>query len=90
MIVTQNSSVAFNGYFFGKPSVLLAGIDFHHVALRATPETLGSALAAAEQHEPDYAKYLWWFWQINSINAGRPDAKDKIHKRLMSFGWPLR
>lgn len=32
-VVTQNSSIAFNGYFFEKPAVLFWKIDFHHIAL---------------------------------------------------------
>ncbi|SEO10660.1 hypothetical protein SAMN04490248_101370 [Salinihabitans flavidus] len=88
-VVTQNSSAAFAGYFFGKPSVLYARIDFHHIA--ASVEKLGTsgAFDAVEQMRPDYAAYLWWFLQHMSINAGRPDAEDRIAVRLGGFGWPV-
>lgn len=84
-IVTMNSAVAFNGYFFGKPAHLFAEIDFHHIAQKKAPADLADAL---ENPEPKpYAKYLHWFWQTMSINAGREDAKDKIRARLDRFGW---
>lgn len=85
MVVTQNSSVAFNGYFFDKPALLFAQIDFHHIAQQKTPTNLADVL---ENPAPKpYAKYLHWFWQEQSINAGRPEAKEKIRARLARFGW---
>lgn len=83
-VITQNSSAAFNGYFFGKPAVLFGKIDFHHIALNGT--TLQGFDEIAE-HTPDYARYIHWFWQEQSINAGHPTATVKIHDRLKKFGW---
>lgn len=88
-VVTENSSAAFNGFFFGKPAVLFAGSDFPHIALDAGRMGAASALAAAPAHSPDYAAYLHWFWQRMSINAGRPEAKEKIAARLRAAGWPV-
>ena len=88
-IVTQNSSVAFNGIFFNKPTILFARADFHHIA--ANVETLGIAGAFDEVHrmDPDHAAYLWWFWQKMAINAGRPEAEDQIRGALRRAGWPM-
>lgn len=83
-VVTQNSSAAFNGYFFGKPAVLFGKIDFHHIALD------GMELDSFEQinaHQPDYARYIYWFWQEQSINAGHPMAMRKIEDRFRKYGW---
>lgn len=88
MVVTQNSSAAFNGYFFDKPALLFGQIDFHHVARNVTPATVSDALASPPR-QVDYAKYLWWFWQDRSINAGRSEAKEKIRARLARFDWPV-
>lgn len=88
-VVTQNSSAAFNGYFFGKPAVLFAQSDFHHIAADATRLGAPEALRAAPQMQPDYAGYIHWFWQQMSINAGRPEAKEKIRGRLRAAGWPV-
>lgn len=88
-VVTQNSSAAFSGYFFGKPALLFAGIDFHHIAVKADMEDLAHSFAQVAAAAPDYAGYLWWFWQEQSINAGRDGAVDKIAARLRRFGWPI-
>lgn len=77
-VVTQNSSAAFFAQFFGKPAILCGEIDFHHVMIKAGPQGLGAAMAQVGMHAPDYAKYVWWFWQHTSINAGREAAGDKI------------
>ncbi|WP_435257078.1 hypothetical protein ACSBLW_13175 [Thioclava sp. FR2] len=87
-VITQNSSVAFNGYFLGKPAVLFADIDFHHIALdaRTDPQAAVQTLAA---HNPDYERYIFWFWQIMSINAGRPEAEEAIRRSLQRARWPI-
>ncbi|MDK3017840.1 hypothetical protein [Pseudodonghicola flavimaris] len=88
-VVTENSSAAFNGYFFEKPVVLFAGADFGHIAADARQMGAEAALAAGPLLTPDYAGFLHWFWQRMSINAGRPEAKAKIAARLRAAGWPV-
>jgi len=88
-IVTQNSSVAFNGYFFGKSSLLFRKADFHHICAQADLQDLGAGFAQVRELTPDYAAYVHWFWQKNSINAGRPEAEEMIAARLRRFGWPI-
>lgn len=88
-VVTQNSSVAFNGYFFRKPAILFAKIDFHHIALNVTELGVAGAFAALPDHRPDYDAYLTWFWQQQSINAGRPEAEAQILSALRRGGWAL-
>lgn len=89
-VVTQNSGAAFSGYFFGKPAVLFGRIDFHHIA--ANVQAMGVKQAFSQVHNltPDYAGYLHWFWQIMSINAGRPEAEDKIKQVMIRAGWPIK
>ena len=88
-VVTQNSSAAFNGILFEKPFILFGKSDFHHIA--ANVHTLGAqeAFRAVGELAPDYAAYLWWFWQEMAINAGREGAEDKIASALMRGGWPI-
>lgn len=86
-IVTQNSGVAFDGMLFGKPAMLFADVDFHHIAIKAQMDDLGAGFAEAAQHQPPFATYLYWFWQERCINAGRPEASDQIADRLRRFGW---
>ena len=86
---TQNSSVAFAGYFFGKPALLFGLIDFHHIAVRADMRNLAHSFAQVATARPDYARYLYWFWQENCINAGCDDVYGKITARFRRFGWPI-
>lgn len=88
-IVTQNSSAAFSGMFFGKPTLRFAKVDFHHITVAADLDDLAGGFEAVQIHAPDYAGYLHWFWQQRSINAGRPEALDRIAERLRRFGWPV-
>ena len=89
LVVTENSSAAFNGFFFGKPAVLFARSDFHHIAVDAARMGVEEALCAAPDMAQDYAGYLHWFWQKMAINAGRPEAPDRIRAALLRAGWPV-
>lgn len=88
-IVTQNSGVAFSGCFFGKATLLFGQIDFHHIAVVADMTALGDSFGIVADHNPAFEKFIWWFWQDQSINAGRENAKQKIAARLTRFGWPI-
>ncbi|MEC3861603.1 hypothetical protein VK792_09935 [Mesobacterium sp. TK19101] len=88
-VVTQNSSAAFNGYFFEKPTVLFAQVDFHHIAGSVPRDGVDAAFAARKAPLPAYACYLWWYWQHMSINAGHPSAKVRIAQALRRAGWPM-
>lgn len=89
-VVTQNSSAAFAGYFFGKPALLFGKIDFHHIAVCADMRDLADSFAQVAKAEPNFDKYLWWFWQSQSINAGKDTASAKVAARFVRFGWPMK
>lgn len=88
-VVSQNSSVAFAGFFFGKPCVLFGLIDFHHIAANVELLGVSEAFKTVRTSAPDYAPYVWWFLQKMSINAGRPEAEDRIRARFQTLGWPV-
>ena len=88
-VVTQNSSAGFNGYFFGKPLILFAEVDFHHIAAKVSDLGIAGAFEAVRDMTPDFEGYLWWFWQQMSINAGRSEASEKIAQALRRGGWPI-
>lgn len=87
--VTQNSAVAFSGFFYGKPAVLFGRSDFHHIAANVGTLGVSQALQAGDRMAPDYAGYIHWFWQKMSINAGHPSAEDKIRQAFLRAGWPM-
>ena len=88
-VATQNSAVAFDGYLLGKPAVLFAQIDFHHIALNVARMDPEAALEAADHHAPDFDRYLWWFLQENAINATSPDAPGQILAAMRRGGWAI-
>jgi hypothetical protein len=88
-VVTQNSSAGFMGYFFGKPLILFAKSDAHHIALNVDLMGQERAFEAVADHRPNYAGYLFWFLQQRAINAGRPEAKTAIRDVLRGHDWPV-
>ncbi|MEP1933334.1 MAG: hypothetical protein ABJJ37_18830, partial [Roseibium sp.] len=88
-VVTENSSVGFSGFFFGKPCVTFANIDFHHITADVGRLGVEGAFDAVRGPVPDFAGYVWWFLQKMSINAGRPEAEEKIRTRFSALGWPV-
>lgn len=88
-VATQNSAVAFDGYLLGKPAVLFAQSDLHHIALNVADLGAETALARAPDHRPDFARYLFWFLQRMSINATAKDAPAQIINAMKKGGWPI-
>lgn len=88
-IVTQNSSVAVTGYFAAKPAVLFARIDFHHIAGSVPRQGVAAAFAQARQPAPDFARYLYWFLELNAIRTWDKAAQERIRARFRHFGWPV-
>ena len=48
-----------------------------------------AALAAADRHTPDTARYLWWFLKQNSIDAQAPDAGQRMLAAMRAGGWAI-
>ncbi len=89
MVVTENSAAAFEALFFRKPALLFAGIDFHHPFASVWRDGMDAAFEALAGPGPAYDAYLWWYLQGQSLNAGKPDIKDRIAARLRALGVPL-
>ncbi|MCC6006125.1 MAG: hypothetical protein JJU40_00425 [Rhodobacteraceae bacterium] len=88
-VVTENSSVAFHGLFHRKQAVLFAEADFHHILQSVPRKGATRAFEDARSARPDYAGYLWWYLQQGCINAGRPEAGDRIIARVRELGWDV-
>lgn len=92
-VVCENSSVAFHGLFHRKQAVLFAEADFHHilqsVSRKGTARAFAGARAADAADGADYAGYLWWYLQKGCINAGRPEAGERILARVRELGWDI-
>ena len=88
-IATQNSSVAMDAYLLTRPVVLFAQIDFHHIALNVAETGAKAALQRAAGHKAEYAKYLFWFLQMQSIDASSDQAGQQMLDALKRGGWPI-
>lgn len=88
-VITQNSSVAFAGLFHAKPAVVFAETDFHHAVGSILRQGEDAAFARLTEPGPDIPAYLYWFLQEQAINAGRPEAEQRIADRLRALGWPV-
>ncbi|MCB1367838.1 MAG: hypothetical protein KDK00_08755 [Rhodobacteraceae bacterium] len=88
-VVTENSSVAFKGILHRRPAICFGETDFHHlfasVAREGAPKAFKNILVPTRA----YAKYFYWFLQLNCINAGRDFAPDRILEQVRVFGWKV-
>jgi hypothetical protein len=88
LVVTENSGLALSGFFAGKPAVLFADVDFHHLGGAVRRDGVEGAFARARVDLP-YARYLYWFFRLNALNGGSDDVGEKILARLREHGWPI-
>ena len=87
-VVTENSAMAFSGFFARKPAVLFAEIDFHHIAGSVPRQGVSEAFQVVDRPR-DFASYLHWFLRDNAISAWSDDCAEKVVARLRSHGWPI-
>jgi hypothetical protein len=87
-VVTENSAMAFKGFFACKPAVLFARMDFHHISGSVPQLGVSEAFRKALTPQP-FASYLRWFLRDQAISAWTEDAEAKILARLRSHGWPI-
>ena len=88
-VATMNSAVGFDGLILQKPVVLFGQVDFHHIGLNVADLGAEQALAAAPDHRPPFAPYLFWFLQQQSINMTAENADLRILSALKRAGWPV-
>ena len=89
-VVTQNSSAAFHAMFWGKPSVLFASIDFHHIGINVGPLGVVRAFETVKTARPDFAAFLYWYWKLQAIDVDDPNHMHTLAQRLMSLGWDFK
>lgn len=88
-VVTENSSAALSGFFFHKPAILFAKIDFHHIGLNVADIGVAQAFERVAGHRPGYDAYLYWFIQLNAIKADDEKAEADIIKAARRCGWQV-
>ena len=76
-------------YLLNNPALLFGQIDFHHIAGSVHRDGLDKAFEKIERQSPDYARYLFWFFQEQALNVWRPDFPDRLNSRLADHGLAL-
>lgn len=89
LVVTQNSSAAFHAMFFAKPSVLFAKIDFHHICASVPKLGISAAFAQAQTAQPEFAKYIYWYWKLNAVDLEENGSVQSLIARLRALGWEI-
>lgn len=87
-VATQNSALALEGFFFRKPALLFGLSDFHHIAGSVPRDGIEAAFARLDE-TPPVSRYLYWFLQLNALNAGRPEFEEQLQAQLRACGWPI-
>ncbi len=88
-VVTENSSAALSGFFFHKPAILFAKIDFHHIGLNVSDLGVQSAFEQVTNHYPAYDEYLYWFIQMNALKADTDTVEEEIIRNVRELGWDV-
>jgi len=87
--VSINSTVALEGYMHGVPAVLFGTFDFHHVATTITDlKPVSSALEAALVSDPDYERYLSWYFLKHCIHLNSGKLHEKLWEKFAEVGFP--
>ncbi|WP_204114924.1 hypothetical protein [Shimia biformata] len=88
-VVTINSAVGIEAFLHRKPVILCGQSDFHHIAdVARTPDELATLLTS-EPRGRVYAKFLYWYFAQNCINAGRDDMAREVARRIQATGYDL-
>ncbi|MBK4217297.1 hypothetical protein JJJ17_15310 [Paracoccus caeni] len=86
--ISQNSTVALEGFMCGIPAILFARSDFHHQAGTITaPEDFGPTLQAQLAGDHDFSRYLYWYFTKHCLDLHSPDLHSQIWARFEAAGF---
>ena len=88
-VVTINSAVGIEAYLHRKPVILCGQADFHHIATVAQDAGALSGALQAPPPKRHYAKYVYWYFGVNCINAGAPDVAGQVLGRIRAAGYAI-
>jgi hypothetical protein len=88
--VTINSAVGIEAMMQGVPVVLCGQTDFHHCAVTVkTAAEMEAAIAQATQTTWPHDAFLYWYFGLNCMNAGKETLVDDFLARVAAAGHPL-
>ena len=88
--VTINSAVGIEAMMQGVPVVLCGQTDFHHCAITVkTPAEMGPGIAQALARNWPHDAFLYWYFGLNCLNAGKETLVDDFLERVAATGFAL-
>ncbi|WP_139280687.1 capsular polysaccharide export protein, LipB/KpsS family [Shimia gijangensis] len=88
-VVTINSAVGIEAYMHRKPVILCGQSDFHHIADVARSPAALTELLKQEPSGRVHAKFLYWYFAQNCVNAGRGNVARQILRKVRAAGYSL-
>ena len=88
--VTINSAVGIEAMLHSVPVVLCGKTDFHHCAVTVTDAAgMGAAVTLAQATAWPYDAFLYWYFALNCLNAGREGLVDDFLAKVAATGFNL-
>lgn len=88
--VTINSATGIESMLHGVPVILCGKSDFHHAAITVTtPAAMEGAIAQALGTPWPHDAFLYWYFALNCLNAGKPSLVDDFLARIAATGFAL-
>ncbi len=88
-VVTINSAVGIEALMHEKPVILCGRADFHHIATTVQTAKALTAALTAPAPGPRYAKYLYWYFGQQCLDASAPDLAEQVLGRMRAAGYEL-
>jgi hypothetical protein len=88
--VTINSAVGIEAMLHGVPVVLCGQSDFHHCAVTVKhPRQMDAAITKALGMRWPHNAFLYWYFGLNCLSAGKDTLVDDFLQRIKATGFPL-
>jgi hypothetical protein len=86
--VSINSATALEGFLHRTPAILFGRSDFHHfVETVRQPDGFAAALATALGRKRNYAKALYWYFELNCLNLAATDFETRVLAAFAEAGF---
>jgi hypothetical protein len=88
--VTINSAVGIEAMMQGVPVVLCGQTDFHHCAVTVkNAADMDSAITKSIETSWPHDAFLYWYFGMNCLNAGKDSLVDDFLERVAATGFTL-
>jgi len=86
--ISNNSTVALEGFFHKKPAILFGDSDFHHIAHRFhTGDNVLDLIGKAKNSRPAYPEFLAWYFLDQCLHLNSKKLKEKVYAIFRQHGF---